>query len=162
LQPAGEVPGIFFQFPEQILGLRTRLGPEHPLAEALERFVERWQEQSGIPAHLELDDAIRLPPIAELQLLRIIQEALSNVRKHSRASHARVHIGSADGRLVATVEDDGLGFDPAAKFAGSFPRFGLAIMRERAQSIGGDLELQSAPGAGTRVRVDVPLGRHPS
>ena len=60
--------------------------------------------------------------------------------------------------VVATVSDDGEGFDPAVKQRAELPRFGLAIMRERAEAIGGDLVLESAPGRGTRVRVEVPLG----
>ena len=103
-----------------------------------------------------------MTPLAELQLLRILQEALSNVRKHARAKSARVELAQVDGRVSAAVQDDGRGFDPEAMHREGFPRFGLAIMRERAQSIGGELSVESAPGRGTRVSIEVPVIRDES
>lgn len=144
---------------EAILGLRTTLGPEQGLLDALKEYVARWQEQSGVRAELEAPEGLEvaLPPAAELQLLRIVQEALANVRKHSDASHAWVRLQARAGWLEAIVEDDGRGFDPAAPGRGAFPRFGLATMRERAEAVGGRLELDSEPGRGTRVIAHMPV-----
>lgn len=143
---------------EGILALRTRTGPERGLGEAVEEFARRWADQSGIEAEVGFDQDLRLSPTMELQLLRIVQEALSNVRKHAGARLARVALRRLDDRLVVEVADDGSGFDPEASRPGSAPRFGLAIMRERAASIGGTIGIHSTPGQGSRVRVDVPLG----
>jgi signal transduction histidine kinase len=101
-----------------------------------------------------------LSPDVELQLLRIVQEALSNVRKHSSAGRASVDISQEDGTIVAVVQDDGAGFDPELRRPGSAgPRFGLAIMRERAEGVGGWMNLRSTPGEGTEVRVELPVGK---
>lgn len=144
---------------EGILALRTRTGPEQGLGEAVAEFLRRWEDQSGIEGRIDFDPQLRLSPTAELQLLRIIQEALSNVRKHSGARKARVELRQANGRIQVAIEDDGAGFDPLASRPGSSPRFGLAIMRERAASIGGTIGFHAAPGGGTRVHVEVPLSR---
>ena len=155
-QLASAARDVYTDAREGIMALRTQVGPERPLGEALAEYVQRWQTQSGIIARLEIEDKLELSPTIELQLLRIIQEALANVRKHSGASVVRVHLKPAAGRLVATIEDDGSGFDPTIRSRAAFPRFGLAIMRERAESIGGSLEIDSAPGGGTRVKIRVP------
>ena len=142
---------------EAILALRTELGPRRPLEDALSDFLEKWEEQSGIQAELAVDGRPSLEPIVELQLLRIIQEALSNARKHSAAGAVTVSMRRMADRLQVTVADDGSGFDPYALARSDFPRFGLAIMRERAESVGGSMTVYSRPGTGTRVIIHVPL-----
>jgi signal transduction histidine kinase len=92
----------------------------------------------------------------ELQLIRIVQEALTNVRKHARATAVKIDIVRENGRVCASIADDGIGFDPAIRTRSDFPRFGLATMRERAESAGGDLTIESAPGSGTTVTFKVP------
>jgi signal transduction histidine kinase len=104
-----------------------------------------------------MDPEIVIPPRVELQLLRILQEALSNVRKHSGATLAYIELSRESDMIVAEVRDDGSGFDPEHRELADLPRFGLAIMRERAEGIGGSLELISNVGVGTRVRVELPL-----
>ncbi len=142
---------------EDILGLRTSLSQERDFVETLRDYLVRWQEQSQVPVELELPTpAPQIKPAAELQLIRIVQEALANVRKHAAARHAWVRIASRNGQVEVVVEDDGSGFDPSALGRGTFPRFGLATMRERVESVGGDLEIDSAPGKGTRVVVRLP------
>jgi signal transduction histidine kinase len=98
----------------------------------------------------------RLPAELEVALYRIVQEALNNVVRHARASHADVILERRDGRVIAVIEDDGHGFDPEA--AGQVDRLGLLGMRERAEALGGTLLVDSAPGSGTIVRVEVPFG----
>ena len=144
---------------ENILALRTSVSLERPLIDALGEYVTLWQDQSGITAELTLDavdGVLPLDPTGELQVLRIVQEALANVRKHAAARHTSIRFGADDGWVVVTIEDDGAGFEPATQVRGAFPRFGLSTMRERAQAIGGDLVITSAPGAGTRVVARVP------
>ena len=154
---------------EHLLSLRTTLKPDQGLLDTLRPYLERWQEGSNVPVRLEVAPeaevaaALRvLPPTAELQLLRIIQEALGNVRKHAAATAATVRLAVAGDELTVAVEDDGAGFNPDALGPSAFPRFGLAGMRERAEAVGGALELRSTPGAGTRVLVRLPLGRVPA
>jgi len=142
---------------EGILALRTRLDHDQTLSGALATYVDSWREQSGVEATCEIVGEPQLAPLVELQLLRILQEALSNVRKHARATRVAVRLALDDGRVYASVVDDGAGFDPQSGERGELPRFGLAIMRERAQVIGADLVIDSAPGAGTRVRIEVSI-----
>jgi signal transduction histidine kinase len=142
---------------EGINALRTELGPDLDFRQALEEYIDRWQSQSGIDGRLTVEGELQLPAPVELQLLRIIQEALANARKHSGARRVEVGLRQSDGRLLAEVADNGTGFDPAGLKRSEFPRFGLAIMRERAESIDGQLEVASTPGGGTRVRIEVPL-----
>ena len=97
-----------------------------------------------------------------MQLLRIIQEALANIRKHAEARQATICLLQDEGYVEAIVEDDGSGFAPEDLGRAAFPRFGLTTMRERAEAAGGTFAVASAPGAGTRVTVRIPVERTPS
>ena len=156
-QLASAAREVYTDAREGIMALRTRVGPDQPLSEALQDYVERWELQSGIAGSLEIEGEIQVSATIELQLLRILQEALSNTRKHSGATQVEVRIHQERDRLIASVEDDGTGFDPSNRPREAFPRFGLAIMRERAESIGGSLDLETSPGSGTRVKIEVPF-----
>lgn len=156
-QLAAAAREVYTDAREGILALRTPVGPDRSLSEALEDFMAQWQDQCGIAGELETDENLQLSPAAELQLLRIIQESLSNVRKHARATRARVEVRRNHEHIQVVVEDDGSGFDLASRSREGFPRFGLAIMRERAESIGGSFEIDSAADQGTRLTVRVPL-----
>ncbi len=90
------------------------------------------------------------------QLMRIIQEALTNVRRHSDASKVLIQCGQEDGLVYMSVEDNGWGFNPDQIIKEEDQRYGLKIMGERAESVGGSLEFDSHPGAGTRIIVRVP------
>ena len=142
---------------EGIQALRTELGPGLDFRQALEDYLDRWRSQSGIVGRLRVEGELNLPANVELQLMRIIQEALSNARKHSGAEQVEVWLAQRDGKVVGEVTDDGTGFDPGGPRRSEFPRFGLAIMRERAESIDGRLAVSSEPGSGTRVRIEIPL-----
>ena len=95
--------------------------------------------------------------MAEVQLLRIIQEALTNVRKHAAARHAWVRLSQGDGNLQAVIADDGVGFALDARGPAGHPRFGLSTMRERAEAVGGTFTIDSTPGGGTAVTVSIPV-----
>jgi signal transduction histidine kinase len=152
---------VYTDVREGILALRSQPSLGQSFHNALEKFLDRWQEQSKVWAHLSMDEDLEIPPGVELQLLRIIQESLSNVRKHADATAASIEMGLRDGKIMAQIVDDGVGFDPEHRSRAEMPRFGLAIMRERAEGIGGTLEIFSEPGGGTRVRVALPA-REPS
>jgi signal transduction histidine kinase len=140
-----------------IVDLRTLPGPTRSFHDVLQEYIDRWQEQTGISALLTVDPDVTLAPGNELQLVRIIQESLANVRKHSRATSASLDVRMRDGKLRVAVTDNGVGFTQGTLGRGVFPRFGLATMRERAESIGATFAIESTPGAGTSVFVDIPL-----
>lgn len=146
---------------EAILGLRMSL-PRQGLVPTLRGYLQEYAPMSG--AHLSLDagedvETLELQPEVEIQLTRIVQEALANVRKHARAEHATVRLALEDGVLAIEVADDGHGFDSGLEAPTGWPRFGLQTMRERAQAVGGQFAVESEPGAGTRIAVRLPVGR---
>lgn len=145
---------------EFILDLRMAPTEHRAFLPALRRYLEGFAQNYGIATTLlppdglpaGLDDAA-LEPEAQAQLFRIVQEALSNARKHGGARAVTVSFDRQDGQALVSVQDDGHGFDPSAVEGG----FGLRFMRERAAEMGGCVEVQSEPGRGTRVVVAVPL-----
>jgi PAS domain S-box-containing protein len=128
------------------------------LAAALGTLVKTWEQHSAIHAHLRVTglEGDRLSPEAETTLYRITQEALTNVAKHSGATHVAVILERRQDDVSLIVEDDGVGFDQAAvPQAGT--TWGLVGMSERAALVGGSLEVESRPGAGVTIVVCVPL-----
>lgn len=143
---------------ESILGLRATLS-EQGLFPALTHYLAQYEKNYGIHADLEKPEAFTdgaFEPLVEVQLLRIVQEALSNVRKHAAADCVRVTFALEDGWARVTVRDDGQGFAPAESDDISAAHVGLRVMRERAEEVGGSLTLRSKPGQGTTVVVRVP------
>ncbi|GLZ13387.1 two-component sensor histidine kinase [Actinomadura sp. NBRC 104425] len=126
------------------------------LEEALERLAERVGEEMGIPVEFTTSGPPRRPAAgAEVVLLRAAQEATANIRKHAWAGRVSVRLAYGGDTAVLEVRDDGAGFDPdAAAAAGR--GFGLRGMRERVMQVGGRLEVDSAPGEGTVLTVEVP------
>ncbi|MBM2810613.1 MAG: sensor signal transduction histidine kinase [Chloroflexi bacterium] len=147
---------------ELILGLRTSPTGEHRLADALRDFVSAWQEESGVQARLDVDNLdgreVLDGQLAEVQLVRIVQEALANVRKHAHAHAVGISAVEDAGWIEIRIEDDGVGFDPENLQRNQVPHFGLAAMNERAAAVGGSLGIDSAPGRGTCIRVRAPTG----
>lgn len=143
---------------EAILALRSDTR-ERPLLASIRDYVQRFGELSGINAELEVrGEPVAFDPEAELQLLRIVQEALTNVRKHARAGRAEVSFSFKDLSCRLAIADDGRGFDPDhLSSRGPWPHFGLQSMEERAASIGALFTLDTSPGKGTRVVLDIPL-----
>jgi len=147
---------------EGILALRAAGGAGQSgreMHEILSEYVAQWQEQANIDARADLRSRFRLSAGNELQVLRIAQEALANVRKHSGARSVQVELTTEDGEHRLVIADNGRGFDPASPKRTETPRFGLATMRERAEAVGGRLEVESSAGAGTRVMLRLPVRR---
>ena len=145
---------------QQILELRTTQPEESGLLAAVGEYVDGWGQQTGVAVELALPPAVELPADAERQLLRVLQEALANVRKHARAKRVHVAIEDLAGALRLVVADDGIGFDPLpAAPSAHGGRFGLKTMAERAASIGATVAVVSRHGEGTRVEVTLPASR---
>jgi len=147
---------------ESILGLRDSSKTERGLEDNLRAYLTKYSQQCKIEASLssDLDHELALSPRCEVQVIRVIQEALTNVRKHSGAKSAIVRINESDSSTTFVVEDDGHGFDQGGS---PFDRdgFGLFTMRERMALLNGSLTIDSAPGRGTRVTASVPERSHP-
>ena len=144
---------------EEIFNLRTAITERLGFFATLEDYLADYKTHYDLDVELEIEEDCNpdVSPEAANQLLRIIQEALSNVRRHSGASNASIRcVVSRDGRIQISIEDHGQGFLPNQVHSDTKQHIGLQIMRERAESIGGSLELDSQPGQGTRVSVQVP------
>lgn len=142
-----------------IFGLKTMVSRGLGLIPTLAEYLHEFGEQTGIAAELTVvnEEATRFSPQVEIQLIRIVQEALSNVRKHAHGSRAEVIFQSAEGSAKITIQDDGRGFEPEEAARPGRATFGLQTMRERAESAGGHLEIRSVAGKGTRVIAALPL-----
>jgi signal transduction histidine kinase len=153
----GLVDGTLQSIENVMAELRPPLMDEYGLAAALGWHAEEFSRRTGIlvavsDAAPEAAKNLRLE--AALALFRIAQEALNNAAKHSRARNVSIEISRSENQVLLSVRDDGRGFDTAAARRG---RWGMTTMRERAEAAGGQLEVQSAPGEGTRVVATVRL-----
>jgi signal transduction histidine kinase len=124
------------------------------LATALRKHVDVLRRVYRREIGLELYGAPPRTPEVEREVFRIAQEALENALRHAQAKHLDLRLDARDGRLLLTVTDDGVGFDPAAPAVRS-RRLGLTSMEERAEALGGTLQVESRPGVGTTVRLEV-------
>lgn len=137
--------------------LAHRIRPARLEERGLVAAVRDLAAQSGFPVAIEADEAAGdrrlLGDTTTVEVYRIVQEALANVMRHSGARRARVSISCRDERLTVVIADEGIGFDVA-----HLPELGIGLagMTERTRLIGGNLSIDSAPGAGTRVTVSVP------
>ncbi|MES9849272.1 MAG: ATP-binding protein [Candidatus Thiodiazotropha sp.] len=125
------------------------------LVPALSKLVERFNQETGIPAFFQ-PDCLKtdLDTSQEMQALRIVQEALANIRKHAKAHTIRVLLRCrSPGSYLILVEDDGVGFEGAVPQGNPGEHIGLSIMEERARRVGGELSIESEPGEGTRVEL---------
>lgn len=140
--------------------LRPTILDDLGLQPALEFLAKGISKRSGVPITVEADRQMRLPPSIEIALYRIVQEGLTNMAKHSRATHARVQLQPECELVRCSLRDDGIGFDVAMVRAQRGERgIGLVGMAERAEALGGRLEITSTPGRGTDLVVTIPLER---
>jgi len=146
---------------QAIFGLRMMVSRGLGFVPTLTEYLHDFSEQTDIKIELQIADPsiIDLAPQAEVQLIRIVQEALANIRKHSRARRAWVSVTAENGTATITVGDNGCGFEPDSHRSPSKSSFGLQAMQERADLVRGSLEVTSKPGQGTEIVVRLPLQR---
>ena len=130
------------------------------LAPALRSLCSEFGERTGMDVSLTMNRLPQaIPDDIELNLYRIIQEALGNIEKHSRATHVSLRLARQASKLCAAIADNGCGFDPLAPRSrrNKTGGMGLVDMRERAALLGGHCQLRSVPGEGTEILVEMPL-----
>lgn len=144
---------------DAIFSLRSSSTATQGLLERLQSYLDRYHEHYGLNTHLLPPDdlSISLPAETIVQLTRILQEALANVRKHAAAKNVWVRLQQKENALHINIQDDGQGFDPRKLDAGEGDHVGLQVMRERAEGLGGSLQIETIPGDGTTVTIFVPL-----
>jgi two-component system, NarL family, sensor histidine kinase DegS len=131
-----------------VLALSSASGTA-PFDAALRRYVEFLTADGELDVELEIDTSVQLAPDEQIEVFRIVQEGLANVRKHAGARHADVTIGHRDGQRFVTIQDDGAGFESEPEGAGQ----GLRNIRDRAASVGGGFRLRTRPGYGTALEI---------
>jgi PAS domain S-box-containing protein len=150
-----------------IYNLRLESEDDRPFDEMLGSLVELHRSMTpDLDIRLKIQDGVLSGPLGETgrEVLRIVGEALTNARRHSKASNVRVAVNTSEtvDKLWVEVEDDGRGFDPTQEPpATSIGGTGIRGMRERARLLGGDLTISSEPGRGTKVRFDLDLKKEP-
>ena len=153
----GQFRGSLDSVRGMIYDLRPPELTELGLAEAMRNYASEWEARCGIKVSSELDlKDTGLSPMAELAVYRVMQEGLQNVHKHAHASSVGIAWSRANDSWVLHVTDDGMGFD-LVKAARHKKSVGLLSMRERAELIGGTLQIQSTPGKGTAVTLLLPV-----
>jgi signal transduction histidine kinase len=136
--------------------LRPRVLDDIGLSAALEKLVSEWQARYKIPVDLLLQcGPRRMSAEIETAIYRIVQEALTNIARHASARSVSVLVEERNSHLLAVVEDDGRGFDPAGRNGDR--HLGLVGMRERAELLDGKLTIESSPESGTSIYVEIPL-----
>jgi signal transduction histidine kinase len=143
-----ELRGLIFE-------LRPPSLEEEGLAATLRKEVDMLERVHGRAIELRIAGAAHCAPESEGEVLRVAQEALNNALRHAAAERIELRMEARDGRLIVTVADDGVGFDPADRALRS-RRLGLTSMEERARALGGNLAVVSRPGEGTTVTLEVP------
>jgi len=145
---------------EYILGAKIAARSSTGFLASLQNYVDTCSQHYQLRAELiappDWRDAC-LEPTAEAQLLRIIQEACTNIRKHAQAQQVQVKIQLTDCQVQVIIQDDGIGFDPERLVDGKGQKYGLGFMRQRAEEVGGSVKIHSNPGQGTQVVVAVPV-----
>jgi signal transduction histidine kinase len=159
---AAAARSIYVDVREAILGLTSQTLANDDLVGQVRAYAVRFAEASKLATRVETDPATSwptLPPQVRVEVFGIVREALTNVRKHAAAGRVTIRLATEDDGLIVEVADDGRGFDPSLERgeADDWPHYGLTAMRRRAATIGGELHWQSAPGAGTTVRLAIPV-----
>jgi len=149
------VDATFAELRALVFELRPPTLDADGLVTTVRKHLEVAGRAHGLQVQLTAQGADELSPQTEREVFRIVQEAVTNVLRHARASTLEVDLAFDPGRVTLTVRDDGVGFDPAARLIRS-RRLGLTSMRERARALGGRLTVESAPGKGTTVLAEVP------
>lgn len=149
------------QTSERIRDVMSNLRPsvidDYGLFAAIRWYCENFLQRTGIDISVQGEELIpRLPQSTETALFRIAQEALTNIVKHANASMVNVTLKALDGLVQLVIDDNGIGFDPARIHAAEQkPKWGVITMRERAEAIGGQMRVESGPGRGTRLLVEI-------
>ena len=161
----GELAAIQGVLRQEVLALRELMTALRPveldasdqLPNILADVIDRFRRDSGIPARFVANGPpVNLPPATALEIVRIVQEALVNVRKHARARNVLIRLTGTDGGCTLVIEDDGVGFDFHGRFSDdelARRRIGPVVIRERARIAGAHLAIDSAPGTGARIEL---------
>jgi two-component system, NarL family, sensor histidine kinase LiaS len=151
-----EAENLVYDVIQELTFLIQEMNPlalkEKGLANSLREYVFEWESRTDIRVNVSVVEETRLPIKIEQALYRIVQEALANVARHSRARNVDISVEYTVSNVRVIVSDNGCGFDSVARSSG----IGLRLIRERAESVGGTIAIESTIGQGTTITVNVP------
>lgn len=150
-----EISGSIDDLRDISMGLRPPFLDEMGIGAAVRLYSQKFTEKNGINVDVKTELSVRPTSLIEDNLFRILQEAFSNTVKHAEAENIKVYLGIRDGRIIMEIDDDGRGFDYGRISQNS--GLGLSTMEERINLMGGVFSLRSKSGAGTTIRVEVPV-----
>jgi signal transduction histidine kinase len=159
-----KVQAALEEMEEQLRRLSREIRPaaldDLGLLPALEHLAEGFSKRTKLAIEVRGSAERGLPPLVEIALYRAVQEALTNVAKHARATRVTIHVQQSPRSMICcSIQDDGKGFDVSrALAAGIEGGLGLPGIQERFKALGGSVEIQSSAGSGTEIRIQVPLG----
>ncbi|MEI6289893.1 MAG: ATP-binding protein, partial [Chloroflexota bacterium] len=154
------IQSAYLEAREAIEGLRQELERPDQMVIRLTEYSQLFSQKTGIETRLLIEpQGLLVSPTMALQLLRIVQESLSNVRKHSKATRVDINVISVDEQLEISITDNGIGFPDVPRIDQLINQqhYGLTTMRERARNLGGDLTIATGAAQGTRISVNVPI-----
>lgn len=154
------VNNTFQKVREFIFDLRPMMLDDLGLIPTLKKSIEDYRQKTAIACNLTISGKDqRLPPHTEVTVFRVVQQLLSNVRDHAQATHVQISLDVTNERVTAAIEDDGSGFDVIEAMTASRQRktIGLSTMQERIEMLGGEIQIDSALGKGTRVEFWIPV-----
>jgi two-component system sensor histidine kinase DegS len=149
----------FQKIREFIMTLRPMMLDDLGLVPTMKQYAQDFEEKTGMSVNFTvLGRDTRLPPYSEVTVFRVIQELLTNVNKHAHATHVQVSLDFQTDTIAASVEDDGSGFDVNEVQASTQQRKGLGLptIQERTEMLGGNVQIESRIGRGTKVRIEIP------
>ncbi|MBN1367167.1 MAG: sensor histidine kinase [Dehalococcoidales bacterium] len=153
-----ELQDAHLEVREVIDQLRVRIPDNLAMLPTLAQYTRDFSKDTGIPCHVYLSDGYtELNPLTTVEVLRVVQEALTNVKKHSEASEVELKFESKHNSVKMIIKDNGRGFNLTA----SDRHHGISVMKERVQSVGGHMEINSSPGKGTEIDVTIPTANSP-
>lgn len=138
---------------QTIYDLRTDESVQHPLTRRAQAEILRFYQATGVQCHCDLHLLTTIPAWQGEQLLQVIKEGLTNIARHAHAQTAWIKLRTDGAAFVLEIGDDGQGFDSTVRLAG---HYGLPGLRERAEYLGGELQIETLPGEGTRLRISLP------
>ncbi len=161
IQELGEIREVVQDTYEDIRESIDQLSTETrtlPIIPAMGNYIREFSHNNGIRVNFDVPRSFtRLSPVAELQLLRISQEALTNVRRHALASEVKITLGTTDQSVEMSIRDNGQGFNLQDLEKAPPGYHGLNIIKERAEGLGGSLDIVTTPGSGTDIRISLPV-----
>jgi len=143
---------------DSILGLRMLSSVDRDMVDTIQDYAREFARRNNLEVSFNLEkwDHLTLPTDTQVQALCILNESMINIHRHAQADQIKISLSQYETKVIISIRDNGRGFDPVAINSNCPEHFGIQSMKERAESVGGQLKIFSEPGKGTEVRIELP------